>query len=706
MKLFNKSVLAAGIGAALSTLVIPAAHAVSINWGEVEGSFDSTFSAGISIRTEKRDYNNQIGKVNNPNNGLDWSNYSAFNNPKYLSTELFNKSGSYSSNGDLANLAWARGDAFSQTIKGLHELDLSYRNYGLFVRGMYYKDFALDSGLDYNRELGIGTNTERSIDVCRDGAAADTACSDVRLLDAYITADYDWGSVPVSFRVGQQVISWGESALISHGISSINAVDVGRLRTPGAELKEAFIPQGMISFSAGLTDNLSMEVFYQYQWEPIVVPVGGTYFASNDFVSEGGQFNAIQLGFNSNPDMDFDFIVSEMVKLSQIITTDPSLTAAQKGSLMLAYPTKATLKLEDEPAKDDGQYGIKFSYFVEDTEFGFYHMNYHSRRPIISGQAADFTAGAIGADLTTLATLAATGGIIDADVVNSLKTFSKAKIVYPEDIKLFGLSFNTTIGDTSVAGEIAHRVDEPVQIDDVELLFAAMPQQLANAVADRYKTANPGSNLTCADAAVQAIDTSGFCFFEGISQMDTVEPGGNADGFLLLDTTQAQVNFTHLVGPTFGADNLVLFAEIGGIWIHGMPTADELRLNGPGTSRSGSYEGKEAVIIKTHNGAETNPFPTDFAWGYRLVAKTEHNDVYAGVNASLKLIFSHDVDGTTPDPIFLFNEGSKSIGASVTFDYQNRWSATVGYNTFWGGKGTTNAMEDKDFASFSIKYSI
>ena len=46
---------------------------------------------------------------------------------------------------------------------------------------------------------------------------------------------------------------------------------------------------------------------------------------------------------------------------------------------------------------------------------------------------------------------------------------------------MYAVSFNTTVGTTAVAGEISYRQDEPLQIDDVELLFAAMPQQLANA---------------------------------------------------------------------------------------------------------------------------------------------------------------------------------------------------------------------------------
>ena len=68
--------------------------------------------------------------------------------------------------------------------------------------------------------------------------------------------------------------------------------------------------------------------------------------------------------------------------------------------------------------------------------------------------------------------------------------------------------------------------------------------------------------------------------------------------------------------------------------------------------------------------------------------------------------FSHDVDGITPDPMFLFTEGRKSVALGVNFDYQNRWGADISYNNFFGGVGTTNAMADRDYVSFNIKYSI
>ncbi|WP_413472458.1 DUF1302 domain-containing protein [Shewanella baltica] len=672
---FNKSALALGVASALSLLMIPSVNAISFDWGEVEGTFDSTWTAGASWRVGARDWEGQIGKVNQPQ--FDWSNYSAFGNTKYTSAEIWAQPGSYSSNNDLSNLLYSQGDTTSEIVKGLHELSLKYKNYGLFARGMYFYDRKLNDGnYHYNDPI-----TGKEFDPCEDSRASEVQCKDIRLLDAFVYANFDLneGANPLSIRVGNQVVSWGESTLIAHGISEINAVDLNILNAPGAELKEAFRPQGMVWASLGLTDSLTVEAFYQYDWQPIWVPTPGSIFATNDFAGFGGYAQNAQLGFNANPDINLDFVMQEYERLAGMIASG-QFTNDKLGALALAYPTKVTLVQDEEEPSNDGQYGIKLGYYAPElgeTEFGFYFMNYHSRRPLISGTAADFSKGAISSDLTTVVQNA---GNINRELLLSLKSFSKAQIVYPEDIKLYGFSFNTLIGDTSVAGEIAHRQDEPLQIDDVELLFAGMPQQLANA----------GSRPE----------------LDGISQIKDVQPGETVDGFIRVDTTQAQVTFTHLFGPTLGLDNLTMLAEVGGVWIHDMPGFDELRLNGPGTSRSGGNPDMPGIIQGLHNGPETNPFPTDFAWGYRLVAKADFNNVFAGVNMSPRVIFSHDVDGITPDPMFLFTEGRKSVALGVNFDYQNRWGADISYNNFFGGVGTTNAMADRDYVSFNIKYSI
>ncbi|MCG9732286.1 DUF1302 domain-containing protein [Shewanella sp. Isolate13] len=675
---FNKSALALGIVAALGFGMTNHANAVSFNWGEVEGTFDSTWTAGASWRVEGRDWDNQIGKVNHPR--FDWSGYSAFSDTKYSSAEIWAQPGSYSSNGDLSNLLYSQGDTTSEIVKGLHELSLKYQNFGLFARGMYFYDRKLNDGdFGFNDPL-----TGQEFDPCEDSKASEVQCKDIRLLDAFVYADFDFndGANPLSIRVGNQVVSWGESTLIAHGIGVINPVDLNILNAPGAELKEAFRPQGMVWASFGVTDNLSVEGFYQYDWEPVWVPTPGSIFSTNDFAGYGGYNQNAQLGFNANPDMNLDFLLSEYNTLIGMVGSN-QVDAGDLAQLALAYPTKATLVEDPASASDDGQWGVKLGYYspeLGETEFGLYYMNYHSRRPLISGTTANFTEQAIGRDLQRLGGKAQSGEAMTREDLLALETFSKAQIVYPEDIQLMGFSFNTLVGDTSVAGEIAHRLDEPLQIDDVELLFAAMPQQLANA------GIRPD--------------------FDGISQVENYGPGEYAEGFIRLDTTQAQTTFTHLFGPTLGTDNLTMLAEIGGVWIHDMPSHDELRLNGPGTSRSGGNPDMPGIIEALHNGPETNPFPTDFAWGYRLVAKADYNNVWGGVNIAPRVIFSHDVDGITPDPMFLFTEGKKSVALGVNFDYQSRWGADISYNTFFGGVGTTNAMADRDYVSFNIKYSI
>ncbi len=77
---FAKKPLAVGVAAALSisllTSMVNTAQAARFELGDVEISFDSTFSVGSSWRTENRNWNDNIGKANNANNDIDYSNYS------------------------------------------------------------------------------------------------------------------------------------------------------------------------------------------------------------------------------------------------------------------------------------------------------------------------------------------------------------------------------------------------------------------------------------------------------------------------------------------------------------------------------------------------------------------------------------------------------------------------------------------------------
>src|SRR5690606_34789589 len=49
-------------------------------------------------------------------------------------------------------------------------------------------------------------------------------------------------------------------------------------------------------------------------------------------------------------------------------------------------------------------------------------------------------------------------------------------VEYPDKIDMLGASFNTSIGSTGISwqGDISYKMDVPLQVDDVELLFAAL----------------------------------------------------------------------------------------------------------------------------------------------------------------------------------------------------------------------------------------
>lgn len=677
----SKTPLALGLALAFTS----SAQAAEFDFGEMLLTIDTTITAATSIRVEDRDLN-LIGKANQAQ--FDFTGYSALGNDIYINADIWAaETGAYSTNNDLGNLMWDPGKAFSTQLSVSHDIDINMGNYGVFSRVFYFKDFANSNDANaWDRPI-----SGADIDLCATSQAEEYLCQDFRVLDAFIYWDTQIGDKPLSIRVGDQVVSWGESTFIQHGINTTNAVDITRARSAGAELKEIFIPVGMVYADLGLTDALSVSGYYQYDWEKSRLPVAGSYFASNDWAGDGGQASLIQLGFAGNPDIDLDHLLAELNGMGAMLRAgvDPSALSAA----YLAYPTKVALRAKGndahvEPDDKGGQYGLRLTYYAEalnETEFGLYHINYHSTRPLISGYASDFSAAGIGSDLMYLA-----ANTITADNVTNLNAFAEAEFTYPEDIKLYGASFNTNIGTTAVAGEIAYRQDEPLQIDDVELLYQAMPEQLANA----------GLRPDLA----------------GISQMNNIGRGvglgERAEGMLFSDTMQMQMTVTHIFGPAFGADNFVMLGELAYVDVMDMPDPDLIRLNAPGTGRTPSLEPtpsgnlRQGLHLGLSDGPETNPFATATSWGYRLLAVADYNNVYSGVNLRVRGTFAHDVDGTTPDPLFLFIEERKQATVAATFTYLNKLSATASYNSYWGGIGTTNELADRDYVSFNVKYSF
>ena len=353
-------------------------------------------------------------------------------------------------NNNDGNANFEKGDAFSQIIKGSHDLHLRSGDHGVFIRGKYWHDFALE---DTKVAHGHAANDFAANEKLNDKDFNELSkFSGAALLDAYVYGMYEIGYTPIDVRLGRQVVSWGESTFILGGVNSINPVDVNAFRRPGAEIKEGLLPVNMAYVNVGLTEFLSMEAFYQLEFQETVIPGCGTYFAFNDYAPEG--CNKVVLSGAGLEGLDD----------ATRVGMGYSLNRDADGNRL---------------AKDEGQFGIAFRYMSEalgDTEFGFYAMNIHSRLPVVSGIKA-----------TDWQSVSDAGSMQDA--IDNNKTNTRYYVSYPEDIQLAGLSFSTNVGSVAVSGEVSHKKDVPLQINATMLLGAGLtglatsPQLMADVAA-------------------------------------------------------------------------------------------------------------------------------------------------------------------------------------------------------------------------------
>jgi hypothetical protein len=646
----------AGLAVALG--VAPVAQAFLFEFGSAKGSFDTTLSVGGLYR------------LDDPDPAL----YGLANGGQQRSV-----------NADDGNLNYKTGMA-SFLVKANHDLLIKYHNTGVFVRGFYFNDFVNSNGTRARTPL-----SDEAEKIVAEGA---------ELLDAYVYANETIAGMPFTIRLGRQVLSWGESTFIPNGVNSVNPIDVAKLRTPGSELKEALRPLLMASASLNISEALSLEAFYLFDWERTRVDPPGTYFSTNDFVAKGGR--KVYLGFGA-------------------ISDSSPLGAISRGT--------------DREPGDSGQFGVNLRYMAEGlggTEFGLYYMNYHSRLPVISATtptvpinsalvvsdsaaalqanpaflaalvpsaaaagvptstALTILLGASLGDPTATATLTAlpalqpllptvagvSGQVGQRELLVAAAT-GRYIIEFPKDVHLFGASFNTSIKGIALQGELSYRNNQPFQVDDVELLFAALSPLSA-----RFRAPN--------------------------NQLGTFGLNTYLPGFRRHKVLTGQMTATKVTRGFLGADQTTLLAEAGFVDVD-LPDQGTLRYDGPGTFVGGNLAAMNASGSNASGvlplSEPSSAFAENFSWGYQVVARLDYNNAFKGVNVSPLLVFSHDVSGNTPLPMGNFIHGRKSITVGAEFTFQNAWALDLRYVNFFGA-GRYNLLADRDYVSCNLKYSF
>ena len=284
-------------------------------------------------------------------------------------------------------------------ISFVSEIDLAWRNYGLFARGRGYYDDVYDSSTDHSEEdfltynSGTAVGGDTPFREFPDGTV-DAHKDRLEMLDYFLFASGDLpGDRLFDIRLGSQVINWGE-ATFYQGINGLqNRADQIAANTPGVEVKEILLPTGALYAQVDLIPDVTLEAYYQYEWRKTELNGVGSYFSDRDFLGPGAQNFLVALGPN--------FI-------------------------------RPVPKLREESADDSGQWGAALHWVTAGgTDFGLYYVNAHNKAPAYQ---LNFD------------------GLLPRDYT----------IRYFEDIQGYAASFTTVLGVTNIQGEISYKTDMPV----------------------------------------------------------------------------------------------------------------------------------------------------------------------------------------------------------------------------------------------------
>jgi len=727
--------LGLSLAAALLLMAGPAS-AVEYHLGDLDITLDNQVSLGATWRASAVD-ERFIGKSNlqpglclRDSGGGDrdaattaGAGCNSTTNPE-LNEVYVAQPGSYGINSDNGNLNYAQGDLVAAAAKLTSDLGFAWGRWGGLLRGSYFFDEVNTNFREFHPDQ---TFQPRETD--RPRAAEELVGRDAKLLDAYLYGNFTLpGERPLTVRVGDQVVNWGESTfLILNSINSVNPPSAPVLRSPGFDVKELLVPTGMVYAATNITEDLGIEAFYQYRFEPAIADPAGSFYSTLDPVGAGGAY--LMLGFGKTPE--------DPAQSYDPKDNEDDLTGEFYSS------SRTVLRAPDRLPKDGGQYGVKLGWFLSDfnngTELGFYYLNYHQRLPLFSLIAANATCVA---ETATNVAEALAGCGLGGDVgrlglqreplpVETARYF----LEYPEDRRLYGVSFNTTVGAWAWSGEIAYRPDQPLQVHPIDLLFAAL--QPAFPANDIPICAGTGGSCAPGTPVVAVIPGRRSAIPDFVSTHHRQRPLGVADagsyirGFEESRVANLGTTFLRTIGASnwVHADQVIVILEVGATYVFDMPNLDELQFGADGANTHYS-EGADGTRGASELGAgcrsldadvETqtptagrachqNPtaasadsFPTELSWGVRAATVIRYQDVFAGINLEPLLAVFHDVSGIAPGPGGQYVEGRTTAQLGLRWDYLNSWSGELRY-TLEAGGGLDNARRDRDVLGLVSRY--
>ena len=620
--------------------------------GDLVARLDSFASVGFSMRTESPDcrlipnLTGELGGVGAQGVTL-WKFPAPQNNPGGCVDAGDVVTNSTLVNSDDGDLNWDQWDVFSTVFKGSHDLELRYRNYGGFFRASYFFDSIANSNDPGRTRLDSDARWRSSV------VEGGVVGGQFLLLDAYVFAGYEWAERSYDFRVGNQVVNWGESTFTQGGINVTNTIDVTKIRLPGSDIREALFPAPIAKVAGNLVGSLSFEAYYQWAWRKYEIDPPGTFFSNNDLIGRGAEgFFSSFWGDPGATGMTAQEIFD--VQPGDYCNPEEPEVCAELGALdpvnlNWAFLVSAPYQGDRNPS-DQGQYGIALRNYVEaiQTELAAYYIRFHAKQPTVGFQG--FTMG--------------TGD-------GRIGYFRE----YPEDIDLWGLSFNGSLAGFSVAGELSYRDNEPVPITSAQsdLIYWDLLPEWAG---------GPGG-----DGGVYTGNVAENRFVGILNGVYVVGPGTPVFGHAL---------------EFIGAQDMNILAELGVQYFPDLadtcPPSDTLVPLSPDQRRALGCEAY-AIPLSTDEADKTQVT-------YTIRAAASYDRVFGtAITLSPVVSFRHDVQGVGPGNGSLWTEDVQQLGISLIADYQKVWQGNISYSSTFGA-GQANPNIDRDFLAFSLAYTF
>ena len=703
-------------------------QALEFEFGSFVGTLDSRFMLGGALRAESADPD-LIGKLNLDPDLCGDTNCLSFSGDPSENQKLVDAPGAFfGAMKDDGTLNYDRGDLVSAVFRISEDLSMTWRDRWRIELGLTGYFDPVNEDFD---ETHPDTTFQPARTPRKDGVAR-TLGLDAKIDKAFVSGEFELFEQPLTLSVGYQRVRWGESTYIAlNSIDQINPPSQVLMHQPGTKIADIFRPVPLVLLNAPLSDNLTLELLYELAWQPAELDPGGSFNAFSDYI-EG------------------DHLVLAVGQAHE----DPDGLARWPFPVNTISETSFTVRLLDESTyepRDSGQFGAKLSWYLEDfnggTELSLYALNYHSQLPYFSAIAAQETCARDSRSFVQA--FVDCKGFVGFNPATGLEPLPIDSFVglyeYPEDIQMFGVSFNTNVAGWSLAGEYVIRPELPLQVALTDVAYAGLqpafperdltlgvdPNTLAQILVSLPDIVAGGiPDPALVPALANALPTllqifasgtvtipsarSAIPDFLSVYRGQPIQPGQLVHGYERFPVDQIGLTALRLFGASnpLGADQVLLLAEVGATHIWDLPSRSRLQIEGgdinathasPGADGTGS--GGEPDARRFTPTQQTGGFATEWSWGYRVSLGLEYNDLLWGMNLKPSFVWMHDVHGIAPQPMQNFIEGAMQYVIGTAVDAGNEWSAQLLHHGYAGG-GTVNSQKDRDIVALSLAYAF